>query len=111
MKNDFFMYAQQEALAVGGLGAFAIWLDAELLQVRGYLCCAIPRYSVLSACSSLWLLLDHLGQQRAVGQLQSCNGFACARVAVAWQHILHPQLQCFPCAHTCTALKAPAGPS
>jgi hypothetical protein len=33
MKNDFFMYAQQEAMAVGGLGAFAIWLDAELLQV------------------------------------------------------------------------------
>lgn len=32
MKNDFFMYAQQEAMAVGGLGAFAIWLDAELLQ-------------------------------------------------------------------------------
>lgn len=36
MKNDFFMYAQQEAMAVGGLGAFAIWLDAELLQVRLY---------------------------------------------------------------------------
>jgi hypothetical protein len=41
MKNDFFMYAQQEALAVGGLGAFAIWLDAELLQVRCGLCCAV----------------------------------------------------------------------
>jgi hypothetical protein len=39
MKNDFFMYAQQEAMAVGGLGAFAIWLDAELLQVR--LCCML----------------------------------------------------------------------
>lgn len=33
MKNDFFMYAQPEALGVGGLGSFAIWLDSELLQV------------------------------------------------------------------------------
>eukprot|EP00775_Hariotina_reticulata_P009710 gene9710-9869_t len=32
LKNDFFQYAQPESLAVGGLGAFAIWLDAELLH-------------------------------------------------------------------------------
>lgn len=35
VKNDFFQLAQPNALAVGGLGAFAIWLDEELLQVRG----------------------------------------------------------------------------
>jgi hypothetical protein len=51
MKNDFFMYARQEALAVGGLGAFAIWLDAELLQVRRYLC-YLSSWIVRGACSS-----------------------------------------------------------
>jgi hypothetical protein len=32
VKNDFFMYATPECLAVGGLGHFAIWLDQELLR-------------------------------------------------------------------------------
>jgi hypothetical protein len=32
LKNDFFQYAQPDSLGVGGLGAFAIWLDGELLH-------------------------------------------------------------------------------
>ncbi|KXZ47059.1 hypothetical protein GPECTOR_38g296 [Gonium pectorale] len=32
VKNDFFQYGTPECLAVGGLGHFAIWLDAELLH-------------------------------------------------------------------------------
>jgi hypothetical protein len=31
-KNDFFQYGTPECLAVGGLGHFAIWVDADLLQ-------------------------------------------------------------------------------
>lgn len=38
IKNDFFMYSTQECLAVGGLGRFAIWLDAELLQGNSGTC-------------------------------------------------------------------------
>lgn len=49
LKNDFFMYAQQDSLGVGGLGAFAIWLDAELLQVKHYdYNCRVLQGAVLS---------------------------------------------------------------
>lgn len=37
-KNDYFMYATPECLAVGGLGHFAIWLDAELLAGNSGAC-------------------------------------------------------------------------
>lgn len=39
LKNDFFMYATPDCLAVGGLGHFAIHLDSELLQVGD--CCEV----------------------------------------------------------------------
>jgi TLD len=45
-RNDFFQYATPEALAVGGAGAFAIWLDAELLQV---LCFAGRMHAYMAA--------------------------------------------------------------
>ncbi|KAF6253531.1 TLD-domain-containing protein [Scenedesmus sp. NREL 46B-D3] len=62
MKNDFFMYAQQEALAVGGLGAFAIWLDAELLQGSSGSCgtfgspCLASKEEFRVAAVELWAL-------------------------------------------------------
>ncbi|PNW77505.1 hypothetical protein CHLRE_10g439550v5 [Chlamydomonas reinhardtii] len=31
-KNDYFQYGTPECLAVGGLGHFAIWVDADLMQ-------------------------------------------------------------------------------
>ncbi len=37
-KNDFFQFSTPECLAVGGLGHFAIWLDAELLAGNSGTC-------------------------------------------------------------------------
>jgi len=38
VKNDFFQYATLDCMAVGGLGHFAIHLDAELLQGSSSTC-------------------------------------------------------------------------
>ena len=38
VKNDFFQYATLDCLAVGGLGHFAIHVDAELLQGSSSTC-------------------------------------------------------------------------
>ncbi|EFJ52510.1 hypothetical protein VOLCADRAFT_56079 [Volvox carteri f. nagariensis] len=37
-KNDLFQYGTPECLAVGGVGHFAIWLDAELLSGSSGIC-------------------------------------------------------------------------
>eukprot|EP00878_Enallax_costatus_P009539 GHUV01009969.1.p1 GENE.GHUV01009969.1~~GHUV01009969.1.p1 ORF type:complete len:543 (+),score=153.99 GHUV01009969.1:403-2031(+) len=63
LKNDFFMYAQQDSLGVGGLGAFAIWLDAELLQGSSGSCgtfgspCLASREEFKVAAVELWALV------------------------------------------------------
>ncbi|KAF8069683.1 Oxr1 [Scenedesmus sp. PABB004] len=62
-KNDFFQYATPDALAVGGLGAFAIWLDAELLQGSSGACgtfgspCLASREEFTVNAVELWALV------------------------------------------------------
>ncbi|GIL71915.1 hypothetical protein Vretimale_619 [Volvox reticuliferus] len=38
VKNDFFQYGTPECLAVGGVGHFAIWVDADLLAGSSGIC-------------------------------------------------------------------------
>lgn len=37
-RNDFFQFSQMDCLAIGGGGAFAVWLDGDLLRGHSGLC-------------------------------------------------------------------------
>ncbi|GBF88193.1 hypothetical protein Rsub_00905 [Raphidocelis subcapitata] len=60
VKNDYFIYATQECLAVGGQGRFAIWLDADLLRGSSGACgtfgspCLASREEFGVAAVELW---------------------------------------------------------
>jgi hypothetical protein len=60
LKNDFFQYAQPDSIGVGGLGAFAIWLDGELLHGSSGACgtfgspCLASREEFKVAALELW---------------------------------------------------------